>query len=117
MLRMPVLGARLSMSTLVATVMMATLVVGPFYLSRALGLDADLVGLVLSVGLLVAALTGVPAGRSVDRFGAQRITIVGLIAMAAYSILSSGVVGEAGAVLVSDPDGHASLLERSTAPP
>ena|SRR5271168_3076102 len=82
MLRMPVLGARLSMSTLVATVMMATLVVGPFYLSRALGLDADLVGLVLSVGPLVAALTGVPAGRSVDRFGAQRITIVGLIAMA-----------------------------------
>jgi len=93
MLRMPVLGARLSMSTLVATVMMATLVVGPFYLSRALGLDADLVGLVLSVGPLVAALTGVPAGRSVDRFGAQRITIVGLIAMAALTWASQRFLG------------------------
>ena len=58
------------MSALVSTVMMATLVVGPFYLSRALGLDAALVGLVMSVGPLVAALTGVPAGRIVDRFGA-----------------------------------------------
>jgi MFS family permease len=65
MLRDPVLSTGLAMSTLVSTVMMATLVVGPFYLSRALGLEAALVGLVLSAGPLVAALTGVPAGRSV----------------------------------------------------
>jgi MFS family permease len=70
------------MSTLVSTVMMATLVVGPFYLSRALGLETALVGVVLSIGPLVAALTGVPAGRIVDRFGAQRMTIVGLIGIA-----------------------------------
>jgi MFS family permease len=70
------------MSTLVSTVMMSTLVVGPFYLSRALGLEAALVGLVLSVGPLVAALTGVPAGRIVDRFGAQRTTSAGLIGIA-----------------------------------
>ena len=57
--------------------MMATLVVGPFYLSRALGLEPALVGLVLSVGPLVAALTGVPAGRIVDRLGAQRMTLLG----------------------------------------
>ena len=65
MFRDPVLSASLAMSALVSTVMMATLVVGPFYLSRALGLDAALVGLVMSVGPLVAALTGVPAGRIV----------------------------------------------------
>jgi len=82
MFRKPVLSASLAMSTLVTTVMMTTLVVGPFYLSRALGLDAALVGLVLSVGPLVAALTGVPAGRIADRFGAQRMTIVGLIGIA-----------------------------------
>ncbi len=82
MFRNPVLSASLAMSTLVTTVMMTTLVVGPFYLSRALGLDAALVGLVLSVGPLVAALTGVPAGRIADRFGAQRMTIVGLIGIA-----------------------------------
>jgi MFS family permease len=69
--------------------MMATLVVGPFYLSRALGLDAALVGLVLSVGPLFAALTGMPAGRFADRFGAQRMTIVGLIGIAAGSFVLS----------------------------
>jgi EmrB/QacA subfamily drug resistance transporter len=89
MFRNPVLSASLTMSTLVSTVMMATLVVGPFYLSRALGLQAALVGLVLSVGPLVAALTGVPAGSIVDRFGAQRITIVGLSGIAAGSFILS----------------------------
>ncbi|HET7253759.1 MAG TPA: MFS transporter, partial [Xanthobacteraceae bacterium] len=83
------LSASLAMSALVSTMMMATLVVGPFYLSRALGLDAALVGLVLSVGPLVVALTGVPAGRIADRFGAQRVTIVGLIAIAAGSFILS----------------------------
>ena len=89
MFRDPVLSASLAMSTLVSTVMMATLVVGPFYLSGALGLKAAPVGLVLSVGPLVAALTGVPAGRIVDRVGAQRMTIVGLVGIAGgASVLS-----------------------------
>jgi EmrB/QacA subfamily drug resistance transporter len=85
MFRDPVLSASLAASVLVATVMMATLVVGPFYLSRTLGLDAAVVGLVVSVGPLVVALTGVPAGRMTDRFGAQRMTIVGLAGIAAGS--------------------------------
>ena len=89
MFRDPALSTSLAMSALVSTVMMATLVVGPFYLSRALGLDAAMVGLVLSVGPLVAALTGVPAGRIADRFGAQRVTLVGLLGMAAGSFLLS----------------------------
>jgi MFS family permease len=89
MLRDPVLRASLVTSALVSTVMMATLVVGPFYLSRALGLDAALVGLVLSVGPLVVALTGVPAGRITDRFGAQRMTIVGLIGIVAGCFILS----------------------------
>ncbi|WP_415767330.1 MFS transporter [Pseudomonas sp. ZB1P45] len=82
MFRDPVLSGSLAMSLLVATVMMATLVVGPFYLAHGLGLDAVLVGLVLSAGPFVVALTGVPAGRIADRFGAQRMTLVGLAAMA-----------------------------------
>jgi EmrB/QacA subfamily drug resistance transporter len=89
MFRDPVLTASLATSALVSTVMMATLVVGPFYLSRALGLDATGVGLVLSVGPLVVALTGVPAGRIADRFGAQRMTIVGLVGIAAGSFVLS----------------------------
>jgi MFS family permease len=84
-----VLSASLAMSALVSTVMMATLVVGPFYLARALGLNATLVGLVLSVGPLAAALAGVPAGRIADRFGAQRMAIVGLVGMAAGALALS----------------------------
>ncbi|MEO8138895.1 MAG: MFS transporter [Gemmatimonadota bacterium] len=87
--RDPVLSASLAMSALVSTVMMATLVVGPFYLSRALGLDTATVGLVLSVGPLAAALTGVPAGRLADRFGAQRMTIIGLSGIAAGCFILS----------------------------
>ncbi|MBT2458844.1 MFS transporter [Streptomyces sp. ISL-86] len=89
MFRDPALSASLAMSALVSTVMMATLVVGPFYLSRTLGLAEAFVGLVLSVGPLVAALTSAPAGRVADRFGAQRMTVVGLIAMAAGSLILS----------------------------
>ena len=89
MLRDPILSGSLAMSALVSTVIMATLVVGPFYLSRALGLDAAMVGLVLSVGPLVAALTGVPAGRLADRFGLMRMTLVGLTGLAAGSFILS----------------------------
>jgi MFS family permease len=85
MFRNPVLSAGFVMSALVTTVVMATLVVGPFYLSGALALDAARVGLVMSSGPIVAALAGVPAGRTVDRFGAHRVTIAGLIGMAAGS--------------------------------
>ena len=89
MFRDPALRASLAMSMLVSTVMMATLVVGPFYLSGALGLDAALVGIVLSVGPLVTALTGVPAGGLADHYGARRMTIVGLIGTAAGCFLLS----------------------------
>jgi EmrB/QacA subfamily drug resistance transporter len=83
------LSGSLIMSLLVTTVLMSTLVVGPFYLSQSLGLSAVGVGLVLSVGPLVAALTGVPAGYIADRFGARRMTLVGLIAVALGCFLLS----------------------------
>lgn len=101
-LRDPVLGAGLATGALVSTVMMATLVVGPFYLARGLGLHAALVGLVMSAGPLVAALAGVPAGRLVDRVGAPRVGAGGLVAMAAgcglLGLLPAGT-GVAGYVL------------------
>ncbi len=82
MFRHPLLSAGFAMSTLVTTVVMTTLVVGPFYLFGALALDAAHVGLVMSTGPIAAALSGVPAGRFVDRFGSHRASIVGLVAMA-----------------------------------
>lgn len=100
------LSAGLCMSVLVSTVIMSTLVVGPFYLARGLGLDAMTVGLLLSAGPCVSALSGVPAGRWVDRFGAWPMAVVGLLAMAlgsaALSLLpmSSGIVGYIAALVV-----------------
>jgi len=87
MFRNPALSAGFTTSALVTTVVMATLVVGPFYLSGALALDAARVGLVMSCGPIVAALTGVPAGRAVDRFGAHRTSAAGLVAMAVGSTI------------------------------
>ncbi|HSI40916.1 MAG TPA: MFS transporter [Xanthobacteraceae bacterium] len=82
MLREPGLAARLAMNGLVSTVMMATMMVGPFYLTEALGLRTATVGLVLSAGPLATALAGVPAGRLVDRFGSRIITAAGLVVAA-----------------------------------
>jgi EmrB/QacA subfamily drug resistance transporter len=85
--RSPGLVAGFGMSALVSTVIMATLIVGPFYLTHALSLGAAMVGLVMTVGPVAAALTGVPAGRLVDRFGAPRVTLIGLIAMLAACLV------------------------------
>jgi EmrB/QacA subfamily drug resistance transporter len=87
MFRNPVLSAGFITSALVTTVVMATLVVGPFYLSGALALDPARIGLVMSTGPIVAALAGIPAGRLIDRFGSQGITLLGLGAMAAGSAI------------------------------
>jgi EmrB/QacA subfamily drug resistance transporter len=100
--RDPSLSAGFAMSALVTSVVMATLVVGPFYLSGGLALDATRVGLVMSVGPLVAALTGVPAGRTVDRLGAHRVGLAGLLAMAVGTAALAAlptVLGVAGYVL------------------
>lgn len=78
-------------SSLATTVAMTTLVVGPFYLSGALHLDATRIGLAMSAGPLVAALTGVPAGKAVDRLGATRMTVFGLSLMAAGALLLSRI--------------------------
>jgi MFS family permease len=85
-LRDRLLTAGLLTSGLVSTVMMTTLVVGPFYLAIALRLESSAVGLALSVGPLVAALMGVPAGRLADRLGAQRVTVIGLMGIVAGAV-------------------------------
>jgi EmrB/QacA subfamily drug resistance transporter len=107
--RDPALSASLAASTLVSTVMMATLVVGPFYLAGALGLDPALVGIVMSTGPIISALSGLPAGRVVDRFGAPSMVVVGLIGMAAGSFALSalpamfGIAGYIAAIAVLTP--------------
>jgi EmrB/QacA subfamily drug resistance transporter len=87
MFRNLTLTAGFAMSLLVTTVVMTTLVIGPFYLTAALALDAARVGLVMSSGPIVAALTGAPAGRLVDRWGTPWVIILGLIGMLAGSVM------------------------------
>jgi len=72
------LRAALLANILVSMIMMATLVMGPFYLTRVLGLSPALTGLVMATGPCVSALAGVPSGRAVDRFGSAGMTLTGL---------------------------------------
>lgn len=93
------LARRLTANLLVATVMMTTLVVGPFYLSLALNLPATMVGLVMSIGPVLSILTGVPSGRLVDFAGARKVATFGLIGLVAGTLALSvlpGFLGLAG---------------------
>ena len=87
------LRAGLAMSALVAAVIMATFVVGPFYLSRGLGLAPEWMGLAMAVGPCIAAVTGVPAGRLTDRLGSRRMTLAGLGVLACGALLLSFTSG------------------------
>jgi MFS family permease len=99
----------LAANALVSTVMMATLVVGPFFLSRSLGLNEALVGLVLASGPVASAFSGVPAGRLVDRFGADRMVSAGLVLAAAGAVALAllpgwfGVAGYVAAIALLTP--------------
>ncbi|WP_051903925.1 MFS transporter [Neorhizobium vignae] len=109
MLRNPALSTGLITSALVSAVMMSTLVVGPFYLSRSLGLDAAFVGLVMSIGPIVSTFSGVPAGRLVDRLGPATAVVIGLVGMVAGSLALAllpgtfGIGGYVAAIAVLTP--------------
>ena len=100
------LSASLSMSMLVSTVLMGAFIVGPFYLSYALGLDTMMVGAVVAIGPIAVALAGIPAGRLVDRFGAASATVMGLVGIAASSFTMAalpetlGIPGYVGPLVV-----------------
>jgi MFS family permease len=79
-------SASLFLNALVATVMMATLVVGPFYLSRALGLAPAQVGMLMAIGPCISALSGVLAGHAVDRAGPPKMVVGGLFFMLLGSV-------------------------------
>ncbi|WP_313531990.1 MFS transporter [Shinella sp.] len=107
--RRPGFPASLAANILVATVIMVTLVVGPFYLSRTLSLGPAEVGFVLAVGPVVSVLTGMLAGRLVDRLSAAPMVAAGLATMAAGAaglpVLSAlfGLPGYIAAIVVLTP--------------
>lgn len=90
------IGTGLLSMSLVSAIMMATLVVGPFYLSGSQGLGTVQTGVVMSVGPSVAALTGTPAGRLIDRLGSARVVLVGLVVLTAGAFLMTVLPGRFG---------------------
>lgn len=107
-------------NVLVSTVMMATLVVGPFYLSLGLRLNVAIVGMVMSAGPVISALSGIPAGRIVDRFGAGSMVIVSMIVMMtglfALSALPGiyGVAGYMASIAILTPGYQLFLASNNT---
>lgn len=87
LLRTRRLRGALAASTLVAGVMVATLLIGPFYLQGVFGLGPLTSGLLISGGPLLAALSGMPAGWLVDRIGAITVVRLGLLVMSAAVVL------------------------------
>ncbi|PRB10822.1 MFS transporter [Microbacterium sp. MYb62] len=73
------IGAILNL--IVGTVMMSTLVVGPFFLAGGLHLAPAAIGATMAAGPLASICTGVLAGRAVDRYGTRPMTTSGLAAM------------------------------------
>lgn len=63
----------------VSSVMMSTLIVGPFYLTHALKLGSFKMGLVMSAGPITSILSGIFSGYAVDRFGSRAVARFGFI--------------------------------------
>ncbi|WP_018390727.1 MFS transporter [Ancylobacter sp. FA202] len=103
------LAPNLIVNTLVAAVLMATLVVGPFYLGLGLGLKDALVGAVMAIGPAISIVSGVPSGRLVDAWGSGRVLVLGLALLAAGAFFLAvlpgvlGVAGYVGAIIVLTP--------------
>jgi len=96
------LAPGLIVNVLVAAVMMATLVVGPFYLGSGLGLGATQVGFVMTIGPAISIVAGAPSGRIVDAWGSGRVLAIGLALLAAGTLLLAilpNMIGVAGYVL------------------
>lgn len=91
MFRNALLSTSMIMSVLVYAVMMATLILGPFFLKLALELDMRTVGMVMTVGPLIAAFMGVPAGTIADKIGARLTMVIGLALFAIGSLIMSWV--------------------------
>jgi MFS family permease len=102
LLRNGALSAPLVNMAVVSSIVMATLVVGPFYLTGVLHLNAVQTGLVMSVGPAIAAIAGLPAGKLVDHFGPNPVMAVGIagaIVGSALMIGTPGIFGVTGYVL------------------
>ncbi|NLE97149.1 MAG: MFS transporter, partial [Propionibacterium sp.] len=86
------------MAFLVSAVMITFMTVSPFYLTRGLGLDNATMGVVLAIGPVIGILSGIPAGRLVDRHGPIRIAVFGTVLLTVASLVFATVSAPLGLV-------------------
>lgn len=102
----PAVASGFAMSAAITAIVMASLVAGPFYLALGLQLDAAEIGLAMSAGPIVAALSGAPAGRLADRIGPPAVAVAGLACVSAgaavlpVTALAFGVAGYVGPLML-----------------
>ncbi len=117
----PKLHANLILNAAAAATVMATLVVGPFYLTGKLGLGPAQAGLVMSVGPLLSALSGLPSGWLVDRVGTNSAGPLGLAGMASGALalatfpIGFGLAGYIAALAILTPSYQLVLAANNTA--
>ncbi|UKE83523.2 MFS transporter [Pectobacterium colocasium] len=105
----------------VSSVMMTTLVVGPYYLGSGLGLKDTLVGLVMAIGPAVAIFCGIPSGRLVDNWGFGRALTAGITLVVAGTFMLAilpnlfGVAGYILAIIILTPGYQLFLAANNTA--
>lgn len=103
------LAPSLLLNLLVFAIMMATLTVGPYYLSLGLELKATQVGLIMAAGPVISIFSGIPSGRLVDSWGSNRVLLLGLSLLTAGAFLFAflpnmmGVGGYVLAIIVLTP--------------
>lgn len=90
------LSTSMMISVLAYAVMMATLVLGPIFLTRGVDLDTRATGLVMTVGPLTSAMMSIPAGWMSDRIGPRLTLLGGLTLMTIGSALMSLITIEHG---------------------
>lgn len=91
-----VLSISLLASVLVYMVITSTIVLFPFYLTKACGFKPLQVGLIMSFGPLVTALLSFKAGKIADKYGARKVMLYGIIIMTVGCFAMSYVTPEQG---------------------
>jgi len=73
------LKTQLAYNFFLSTIMMTTLITGPFYLAHGLNLKPSQIGLIMSAGPITSIIFGIVSGHLTDRYGSSDIMKIGLM--------------------------------------